>query len=217
MKLVSPIAGINATSNGRGYWLVAADGGIFTFGNAGFFGSVGGGCMPTDTVALISNKNINGYFIATRDGQVRAFSPSQSTNCSIEIKRQSPCWSNTERKKVIISISKQRLWACEGRNTFETTAVTTGAYTFGGTPLGNFNIYAKQTNRYLTGADYRAHVDYWMPFYRGYGLHDAKWRSSFGGSNFGSVGSHGCVNMPPAITPRIYHWSEVGTPVSVVG
>ena len=31
-----------ATTDGKGYWLVAADGGIFTFGDAGFYGSMGG-------------------------------------------------------------------------------------------------------------------------------------------------------------------------------
>jgi hypothetical protein len=29
------------TSEGRGYWLVASDGGIFNFGSAAFFGSSG--------------------------------------------------------------------------------------------------------------------------------------------------------------------------------
>jgi hypothetical protein len=30
-----------ATPDGRGYWLVASDGGIFGFGGAAFFGSAG--------------------------------------------------------------------------------------------------------------------------------------------------------------------------------
>jgi hypothetical protein len=30
-----------ATPDGQGYWLVAADGGIFNFGDAGYFGSTG--------------------------------------------------------------------------------------------------------------------------------------------------------------------------------
>jgi hypothetical protein len=30
-----------ATPSGDGYWLVASDGGIFSFGDAGFFGSAG--------------------------------------------------------------------------------------------------------------------------------------------------------------------------------
>ena len=34
------------TPSGLGYWLVASDGGIFTFGDAGFFGSKGG--QPLD-------------------------------------------------------------------------------------------------------------------------------------------------------------------------
>ena len=29
------------TPSGRGYWLVASDGGIFTFGDANFYGSTG--------------------------------------------------------------------------------------------------------------------------------------------------------------------------------
>ena len=33
---------MRATYDGQGYWLVASDGGIFTFGNATFYGSTGG-------------------------------------------------------------------------------------------------------------------------------------------------------------------------------
>jgi hypothetical protein len=37
--LNSPIVGIAATSDGQGYWLVAADGGIFAFGDGHFYGT----------------------------------------------------------------------------------------------------------------------------------------------------------------------------------
>jgi hypothetical protein len=37
-----PVVGIAATADGNGYWEVAADGGIFAFGDAGFHGSMGG-------------------------------------------------------------------------------------------------------------------------------------------------------------------------------
>jgi hypothetical protein len=40
-----------ATPDGLGYWFVAADGGIFNYGDAGFFGSAG---------ALVLNKPIVG-------------------------------------------------------------------------------------------------------------------------------------------------------------
>jgi ribosomal protein L24E len=216
-RLVSPVTSINRSTGGNGYWLIARDGGIFSYGDAPFFGSVGGGCMATNIISIASNNGTTGYYIAGQDGQVRAFSPSQSTNCRIEIQRQSPCWGNTQSKRVYISISKQRLWACQGKNTVQTTAVTTGKYEHGGTPTGSFNIYAKQRNRYLTGPGYRAHVDYWMPFLRGYGLHDAKWRSTFGGSDYGQVGSHGCVNVPPNQTPQLYNFVDVGTNVVITG
>lgn len=36
----APIVGIAATPSGKGYWLVAADGGVFAFGDAGWFGNV---------------------------------------------------------------------------------------------------------------------------------------------------------------------------------
>ncbi|MGH9115375.1 MAG: hypothetical protein ACRDWW_06040 [Acidimicrobiales bacterium] len=45
--LNQPIVGAAATSSGRGYWLVARDGGIFTFGSAPFLGSTGGQAAST--------------------------------------------------------------------------------------------------------------------------------------------------------------------------
>ena len=39
--LNKPIVGMAATPDGWGYWLVASDGGIFNYGDAGFFGSTG--------------------------------------------------------------------------------------------------------------------------------------------------------------------------------
>ena len=41
VRLNQPIVGMAATPTGRGYWLVAADGGIFSFGDAAFYGSTG--------------------------------------------------------------------------------------------------------------------------------------------------------------------------------
>src|SRR2546430_15978945 len=41
MRLNSPIVGMATTRSGAGYWLVARDGGIFSFGDASFPGSTG--------------------------------------------------------------------------------------------------------------------------------------------------------------------------------
>jgi hypothetical protein len=40
--LNQPVVGMATTSDGRGYWMVAADGGIFAFGDAAFYGSAAG-------------------------------------------------------------------------------------------------------------------------------------------------------------------------------
>ena len=42
IRLNQPIVGISPTSSGQGYWLVASDGGVFAFGDAGFVGSAVG-------------------------------------------------------------------------------------------------------------------------------------------------------------------------------
>jgi hypothetical protein len=40
-----------ATSDGKGYWLVASDGGVFTFGDAPFEGSAGSNGLVAPIVA----------------------------------------------------------------------------------------------------------------------------------------------------------------------
>jgi hypothetical protein len=40
------------TPDGAGYWLVASDGGIFTFGDAPFFGSTGGSPINRPVVGM---------------------------------------------------------------------------------------------------------------------------------------------------------------------
>jgi lipoprotein-anchoring transpeptidase ErfK/SrfK len=43
-----------------------------------------------------------------------------------------------------------------------------------------------------------------MPFYDGQGLHDAPWRSEFGGTIYQTNGSHGCINLPADAAKVIY-------------
>src|SRR6185312_4271026 len=48
--LAAPIVGMAASDGG--YWLVASDGGIFTFGSAGFRGSTGASALTTPIVGM---------------------------------------------------------------------------------------------------------------------------------------------------------------------
>jgi hypothetical protein len=43
---------MTSTPDGKGYWLVASDGGIFTFGDASFYGSAGGVALDQPAVAI---------------------------------------------------------------------------------------------------------------------------------------------------------------------
>jgi lipoprotein-anchoring transpeptidase ErfK/SrfK len=58
---------------------------------------------------------------------------------------------------------------------------------------------------------------HWVTWFKGggYSIHEAYWRSSFGGQDYLWNGSHGCVNSPYAVAQFIFDWAPVGTPVIV--
>jgi hypothetical protein len=70
VRLMRPIVGMAATPDGRGYWLVAADGGIFTFGDAGFLGSATGALAASHAVAAARTVDGAGYWVVAGTGQV---------------------------------------------------------------------------------------------------------------------------------------------------
>jgi parallel beta-helix repeat protein len=92
-RLNKPIVGIASTAGsvnpqngsivGDGYWLVASDGGVFNFGNAGFMGSMGGQPLNKPIVSIapgpfalnFSNFSLQatGYWLMASDGGVFSF------------------------------------------------------------------------------------------------------------------------------------------------
>jgi hypothetical protein len=60
-----------ATPSGRGYWLVAADSGVFSYGDAKFFGSFGGALLAQPVIGMTAGST--GYRLAARDGGIFAF------------------------------------------------------------------------------------------------------------------------------------------------
>jgi len=81
------------------------------------------------------------------------------------------------------------------------------------TPEGVFGLSYKTTNAVLRGETYETPVNYWMPFYGNYGMHDATWRSEFGGQIYITNGSHGCLNLPLGAAAQIYQYVSTGFPV----
>lgn len=101
----------------------------------------------------------------------------------------------------------------DGELVLDTDVVTGHTGRRRGTPEGVEYVYSKQRNRVLRGADYATPVKYWMPVKGNVGIHDADWRSKFGGEIYKTDGSHGCVNTPPKIMAQLYELVEIGTPV----
>ncbi|MEM9606699.1 MAG: CapA family protein [Actinomycetota bacterium] len=60
-------------SSTDGYWLAAADGGVFAFGDAGFFGSMGGSPLNAPIVGMAATPTADGYWLVAADGGVFAF------------------------------------------------------------------------------------------------------------------------------------------------
>lgn len=118
-------------------------------------------------------------------------------------------------KFVVVDISDQKLTLYDNNQIILETSVVTGKENKSDTPTGMYSIYAKAEDTYLVGNGYRSHVDYWMPFNGGVGLHDADWRQSFGGTIYKTNGSHGCVNIPPEYADDIYNEVSVKTKVLV--
>jgi len=72
-SLTAPIVGAASTPTGLGYWLVASDGGIFAFGDAGFYGSTGALTLNRPIVAMAPTPDGHGYWLVASDGGIFAF------------------------------------------------------------------------------------------------------------------------------------------------
>lgn len=115
---------------------------------------------------------------------------------------------------VEIDYTNQRMWFYKDGVCLVDTPVVTGNTSQNmGSPTGIYCIYNKERNATLKGEGYETLVDFWMPFYGGVGIHDAKWRSEFGGVIYQTNGSHGCINTPWDQVQIIYENIQIGDPV----
>lgn len=119
-------------------------------------------------------------------------------------------------KSIVVSISQQRMWAYEGDTMVLTSLVSTGKPGFD-TPTGMFSISKKveiQDMEGLIGGEYYNVTDVPDVMYFttvGHAFHGAYWHN-----NFGSVMSHGCINLPMDFAAALYDWTPMSTPVQIV-
>lgn len=115
---------------------------------------------------------------------------------------------------VEIDLTNQRVYLIKDNQLISESNCVSGNISKGNrTPDGIYSITYKQSPAVLRGANYASPVKYWMPFNKGIGLHDATWRSKFGGSIYKTNGSHGCINLPLSFAKTVYENVEKSMPV----
>jgi ribosomal protein L24E len=73
VALNGPVLDSIPTPTGRGYYMVASDGGIFAFGDARFAGSMGGRKLNAPVESLVPDADGAGYWLVASDGGIFAF------------------------------------------------------------------------------------------------------------------------------------------------
>ena len=123
-----------------------------------------------------------------------------------------------------VNLTEQHLYYYQKGKVVMDTPIVSGRMTRDRfTPPGVYFLTYKTTDRILRGTpgpdgqpSYESHVNFWMPFNGGIGLHDASWRSSYGGTIYKYSGSHGCINLPYKAAKRIYELIDKETPIVCV-
>jgi lipoprotein-anchoring transpeptidase ErfK/SrfK len=114
-----------------------------------------------------------------------------------------------------INLSEQYMTVWNGGEVLFGTYVSTGREGFD-TPPGTFYINSKnegQTMEGVLGGEYYNVPDVpWVMYFtdRGHAIHGAYWHN-----NFGSVMSHGCVNLPVDLAAYLWSITPIGTRVEI--
>ena len=119
---------------------------------------------------------------------------------------------------VEVDLDNQQLTFIKNGTVLVNTDIVTGLVTTRQTPTGLYESHNRQRNCVLVGSDFRVFVKYWVSVIGDViGLHDASWRSVFGGDIYVYNGSHGCINIPEAAMAKIFENIDDGTPVLIYG
>lgn len=113
-----------------------------------------------------------------------------------------------------IDYTKQHMWYYEEGQMIMESDVVTGNIALGnGSPDGLYKVVYKQSPAVLKGEDYESDVEYFIVFAYNVGVHDASWRTKFGGEYYKTSGSHGCINAPRDVAQELYGRIKADTPV----
>jgi 3D (Asp-Asp-Asp) domain-containing protein len=160
------IVGITVSDNGQGYWAVGAGGGVFSYGDARFLGSLASDHRSRQMAGIAATPSGDGYWLASKDGDVFSFGDAKFYGSL----------GNEEVRSTVVGIAALP----DGRGYWLATA-NGGVYTFGDAryygSLGNTVV--KQPIIGIAAS----------PTGRGY------WLATAGGgvSSFGDAAAHGSL------------------------
>lgn len=171
-----------------------------------------------------SDGDTYGFYMDPVETKARLWSALESKGGSTVV----PAWTSTALVRdsvngdigttyVEISIEDQHMWYYRDGELYVDTDVTTGMMVPGRmTPTGVFQIMNKLEDYTMTGSYGSAWSNYVMPIdWSGICIHDAPWRSLYGGDYYIQDGSHGCINTPYEPMKAIFEVIELGTPVVI--
>ncbi len=69
----APVVGMATTALDGGYWTTGSDGGVFSFGDARFYGSTGGLRLNKPIVGMAATPDDKGYWLVASDGGIFSF------------------------------------------------------------------------------------------------------------------------------------------------
>lgn len=140
------------------------------------------------------------------------------------------------KRAVVVSLGEQVMRVYDDGNLVKAFLVTTGEPSLP-TPPGIWSVEAKLHPTTFTSSAPKNSPDWYPPtkinyamqyHNNGYFMHDAWWRTEFGpasnyphedqgvdGSPLASMGSHGCVDMPPTAAQWLYNFVTLSTPVII--
>lgn len=125
---------------------------------------------------------------------------------------------------VAVSLADQHAWFYKDGKCVLSTDIVSGTDNKNNeTPKGVWYIMYQQTPSVLRGSNddgsqYSSPVQYWSPFtLSGCGFHDASWRHDWSKNAYQKTngGSHGCINMQPAVAGAGFHALTKGEPVII--
>ena len=122
------------------------------------------------------------------------------------------------RTYIEISIDRQHMWYYRDGTLAAETDVTTGKMADNReTPTGVFYVMNKMSHYTMRGSYGSSFVNFALLIdsENGIYIHDAPWRTRYGGQIYVTDGSHGCINTPYDAEKQLFETVDTGTPVVI--